>query len=149
MRRARFFATSALALSLGCTSITVQPIEASVGLQRVCIERNPDVQVIDFLDVLRAGFLRHGIETELFSGTVPSSCEFVLEYTALRSWDLGSYLSHAELQLERSGQPIASAVFHLRGKGGYALTKYQGTKTKMDPVIDELLAQYPARASSP
>ena len=130
-------------------SITAEPIPASVGLDRVCIERNPDVEVIDFLDVLRAGFVRHGIETEVFNGPVPSSCEFVLEYTALRSWDLGAYLSHAELHLERSGRPLASAVYHLRGKGGYALTKYQGTKTKMDPVIDELLAQYPARAAAP
>lgn len=50
------------------------------------------------------------------------------------------YLSHAELQLHRAGQQVASAEYHLRGKGGFSLTKWAGTKSKMDPVIDELLA---------
>jgi len=28
------------------------------------------------------------------------------------------------------------------GKGGYSLMKWQDTKTKMDPVVDELLKAY-------
>jgi len=152
MRRVGRPRLSRIAISLiclqACTSIQVKPVSVSEGLTRVCIERNPKVIVQDFLDVVRAGFKRHGIETEVFDAPIPSECEFMLRYTALRSWDLAPYLSHAELSLERDGDSVAHAVYHLRGKGGYALTKYQGTKTKMDPVIDRLLAHYPASGVS-
>jgi hypothetical protein len=141
-------AGAAAALALGCTSVTVVPVEASVGLRKVCIARNAEVVVDEFLDVVSAGFRRHGIETEIRDEGTLADCEFVLRYTALRSWDLDAYVSHAELHLERGGEQVASAIYHLRGKGGYAITKYQSTKKKMDPVIDELLAQYPPRAGS-
>jgi hypothetical protein len=137
-----------LPLALACTSVTVMPVDASVGLRKVCIVRNPEVVVDEFLDVLSAGFRRHGIETEIRDEATARGCEFVLRYTALRSWDLAAFVSHAELYLERSGERVAHAVYHLRGKGGYAITKYQSTKKKMDPVIDELLAQYPQRTAS-
>jgi hypothetical protein len=107
----------------------------------VCIQENPKVWVSDFLPVLREGFDRHGITTNVYSGTKPENCEYVLTYTALQSWDFVTYLSHAELWLERNGQQIASAEYHLVGKGGLSLMKWQGTKTKMDPVIDDLLRQ--------
>lgn len=142
LQRGNGLVATTLAVTLSCTSITVDPVPASEGLRRVCIERNPKVEVRDFLEVVQAGFQRHGIETRLFDGPTPPDCEFVLRYTALRSWDVVVYLSHAELHLERGGQPVARAIYHLRGKGGYSFDKYGGTKEKMDPVIEELLAQY-------
>lgn len=96
----------------------------------------------DFVTVLRDGFDRHGISTEVFSGSAPERCEYILTYTALRSWDFSPYLSYAELRLESKGRKIASAEYRLRGKGGFSLMKWQGTKAKMDPVIDELLKAY-------
>jgi hypothetical protein len=143
MRKPRWLVCApavAVACLLGCTVVQVKPVDPSVVLDRVCIEKNPDVQVADFLDVVRAGFRRHGIETEVVERPAPTSCEFVLRYTALRTWDIDSYLAHADLYIDRSGQTIASATYHLRLGGGYDLTKYRATKTKMDPVIDELLA---------
>ena len=138
-----FYALLVLVLALwGCTSINVQPVEASAQLRHVCIQENPKVQVSDFLPVLRDGFDRHGIPTEVFTGEQSNRCEYVLTYTALRSWDLKPYLSHAELRMEKSGRKVASAEYHLRGRGGWALTKFRGTRAKMDPVIDELLAAY-------
>lgn len=149
LQRGSGLVATTLAVTLGCTSITVEPVPASEGLRRVCIERNPKVEVRDFLEVVQAGFQRHGIGTQVFDGPMPGDCEFVLKYTALRSWDIVAFLSHAELQIERSGKPVASAIYHLRGKGGYSFDKYGETKEKMDPVIEELLAQYRPSASSP
>jgi len=130
----------AAALAWGCTSVTVRPVDRTTKLQHVCVQENPNVRVQGFLSVIRDGFQRHGISTEVFSGTPPSHCEFTLTYTALQSWDFVTYLSHAELRLEQQGREIASAEYHLKGKGGFSLMKYQGTRKKMDPVIDELLA---------
>ena len=127
---------------VGCTSIQVQPIDRSVNLKHVCIQENPKVIVADFVTVLRDGFDRHGISSEVFSGAKPERCEYVLTYTALQSWDFSTYLSHAELRLESKGRKVAYAEYHLSGKGGFSLMKWQSTKTKMDPVIDDLLKAY-------
>lgn len=128
----------------GCTSVEVKPIDSSANVKHVCIQENPNVKVPDFLPVLREGFERHGISTEviLSTGTVPKHCESVLTYIALQSWDVTTFLSHAELSLEKDGKQIATAKYHLTGKGGFSLMKWQSTKTKMDPVIDELLKEY-------
>jgi hypothetical protein len=127
---------------IGCTSIQVQPIDSSLNLKHVCIKENPKVIVPDFLTIIQDGFDRHGISTEVFSGETPEQCECILTYTALRSWDMAVYLSHAELRLERKGRKVAYAEYHLKGKGGFSLMKWQSNKTKMDPVIDELLKNY-------
>ena len=123
-----------------CTSVTVMRPDPNFVIKNVCIQENPKVWVRDFLPVLKDGFTRHGIATTVYSGTTkPAGCEYVLTYTALQSWDLDTYLSHAELWLEKDGQQIGYAEYHLIGKGGLDLTKWDGTKTKMDPVIDDLL----------
>ena len=125
-------------LITGCTSIVVRPVDPSLGMRYVCIQENPRVQVNDFIPVLRDGFDRHGIATEVYSGQKPEKCEYILTYTALRSWDFSPYLSHAELRIEKDGRQIAYAEYHLKGKGGLSLTKWASTREKMDPVIDEL-----------
>jgi hypothetical protein len=123
-----------------CTSVTVRRPDSNLAIKHVCIQENPKVWVGDFLPVLKNGFTRHGIATTIYSGTAkPAGCEYVLSYTALQSWDFAPYLSHAELWLEKDGRQIGYAEYHLIGKGGFSLMKWEGTKTKMDPVIDELL----------
>jgi hypothetical protein len=128
-----------------CTSVTVRRPDSNLVIKHVCIQENPKVWVSDFLPVLKNGFSRHGIATTSYSGTTkPAGCEYVLSYTALQSWDFTPYLSHAELWLEKDGRQIAYAEYHLIGKGGLSLMKWEGTKAKMDPVIDELLQNGPA-----
>lgn len=107
----------------------------------MCIEENPKVQVSDFVPVLQEGFARHGIETQLYAKIPREQCAYVVTYTARRSWDMAPYLSTAEIViLGPRRQTLAKANYHLRGKGGLSLMKWQGTKSKIDPVIDELLS---------
>ncbi|MUV14779.1 Sbal_3080 family lipoprotein [Noviluteimonas gilva] len=132
-------AASCALLLAACTSTNVRPVESVANIKEVCIQNNPAVIVDDFVPVLRDGFDRHGIATTVVDADGAKQCPVTLTYTALRSWDFKPYLSHAELRLWREGRQIGAADYHLRGKGGFALTKWQGTKAKMDPVIDELL----------
>lgn len=127
-------------LLTACTSVSVQPVARESRLQQVCIQRNPKVEVSDFLMVLQAGFSRHNIKTRLFDGAKPDDCEYVLNYTARRTWDIVPYLSQAELTLTRNMEQVGYAQYHLRGRGGFSLMKWQGTASKIDPVIDRLLA---------
>ena len=95
----------------------------------------------DFLYVIRNRFEYHGINTHVFDHPDPNKCEYILTYTALKTWDIGTYMHHAELRLEKGGIKIASAQYHLNGGGGLSLMKWQGTQTKMDPVVDQLLGK--------
>jgi hypothetical protein len=131
--------TAVALIAAGCTSINVKPVAPTAGLQSVCIVNNPKVKVSDFISVLRDGFSRHNIATSVVEQSQAQACDVTLTYTALRSWDFKPYISHAELRLWRGGTLIGSADYHLRGKGGLALTKWGSTRKKMDPVIDRLL----------
>lgn len=123
----------------GCTATRVTPLKTAAD--QMCIQENPKVQVSDFVPVLQEGFARHGIQTQIHSKIPRADCPYVVTYTARRSWDMAPYLSTAEITiLGPRRQTLAKASYHLRGKGGLSLMKWQGTKSKIDPVIDELLA---------
>jgi hypothetical protein len=127
----------------GCTAIHVEPLaKADLSAPHVCIERNPAVQVKDFVDVMQGNFHRHGIESDVYDAPLPATCEIVVTYTARQSWDLVRYLAKAELWMRRGGRQVAYAEYHLVGGGGYALTKYEGTAKKMRPVFDRLLEHH-------
>ncbi|MGB3393310.1 MAG: Sbal_3080 family lipoprotein [Stenotrophomonas sp.] len=136
--KTRLLLVTVLLITSGCTSINVKPI-AATSLQQVCIVNNPKVIIDEFVPVLQDGFARHHIATQVVEQAQSQSCEVTLTYTALRSWDFAPYLSHAELRLWRAGRQIGAADYHLRGKGGFALNKWAGVRSKMDPVIDQLL----------
>lgn len=130
----------------GCTSIQVEPL--SVRPSNICIEQNPKVLVSDFLSVLRRGLADRGISSEVYS-QVPATCEYRMTYVAYRSWDFAPYLSRADLEVwDRERRLVGAAHYHLRGKGGLSMTKWQGTETKMAPVLDQLLKDMPARQGS-
>jgi len=128
-------------VAIACTSTVVRPLALTPGPRLICIKENPKVRVADFVPVVREALSRHGIASEVFSEEAPARCEIVLTYTARRSWDFSPYLSQAEVRLERGGREIGYAEYHLRGKGGLSLHKWQSTREKMDPVLDELRAQ--------
>ena len=126
----------------GCTSVDVRAPNGNHDIDHVFIIDNPKVIVSDFMGVLREGFSRHGISSEVVDENTELRDKYAVTYTALRTWDFSPYLSHAEIRIERNGLIIASAEYHLRGKGGLSLTKWAGVKSKMDPVIDELIESF-------
>lgn len=125
-----------------CTAVDVKPVSNEYNITHVCIQENPKVIVQGFVSTLEEVFEDHLMTTEVYSDQKPEHCEFTLKYTALRSWDFAPYLSHAELRLYRGNQRIGYAEYHLNGKGGLSLMKWSSVKTKMTPVINELLAQF-------
>lgn len=133
----------------GCTSVQVEPLASAPTF--MCIKHNPKVMVSDFVSVLRQGFSRHGIETRLYTGAIPrAECAYLVTYSARRSWDFAPYLSQADVQvLGPDRRQLASAEYHLRGKGGLSMMKWQGTEVKMGPVIDQLLADVEVMQSTP
>ncbi|WP_064037017.1 Sbal_3080 family lipoprotein [Methylomonas methanica] len=126
-----------------CTSIQVKPLDSSLAVSKICIEKNEKVIVSDFLEIVRSGIDKHGIATEVFDSKASASCGVVLTYTALQKWDFVTFLSHAELWLrDQNGKQIGYAEYHLTGGGGFDFSKWASTESKMNPVIDQLLAGY-------
>jgi hypothetical protein len=131
----------AAAALTGCTAVRVQPISGDHQVNHICIQNNPKVTVSDFVQVMQEGFNKHGISSEVINSDGKPGCGYTASYTARRTWDITTYLSLAEINVQRDGRQIASAHYHLRGKGGFALNKWASTRTKILPVIDQLLAQ--------
>lgn len=151
----------------GCTSVTVNPLDASYKVEHICIRENPKVSIPELVPVIEEGLARHRIGSEFIASSLdkeklqredqetesdeyymnitpaPDYCDFSLTYTARRSWDLGTYLSTADIAISNKAGVIAKANYHLVAKGGFSLFKWQGVKTKIDPVMDELLQHYP------
>lgn len=137
----RILVSVAFAVAMaGCTSVSVRPVASNIQLHDVCIVNNPRVIVSDFIPVLRDSFSRHNIATTVVDQSEAKSCPVTLTYTAHLHWDMKPYLTHAELRLWEGGKQIGFAQYHLNGNGGFDLGKWRGTKAKMDPVIDQLLA---------
>ena len=125
----------------GCTSVTVQPLTTKYKVEKVLIKTNPKVEVDDFLDVLVAGFERHGIATKIVDDSADTKEAFVVTYVAYRQWDMAPYLVRATITIDKDGQRVAQAEYHLRAGGGFSLMKWQGTQAKINPVIDQLVAR--------
>ena len=108
---------AALLCAAGCASTTteVRPLPASgYEISTLCIERNPDVVVEDFLSVIEQGVARHGIAARVIDPPVPADCDYTLWYTARRRWDirpvLGSQVSaNAQAQSGQAPAPAAPA----------------------------------------
>ena len=128
----------------GCTTTKVNPVDTTFKIKHACIE---DCQQTCFegemMGVIRDGLERNGISSQNYTGTLPSECEYHLSVMCERTWDLAMYMHHAELRLYRAKTQIGYAEYHLNGKGGLALTKWGSARSKMDPIIDELLSGHP------
>lgn len=131
-----------LAGLVGCTSVNVKPVANPSLIKHVCVKECPDdCFVEDMPAVIVEGLGRNGISAERYNSKMPESCEYHLNYMCNQTWDMAMYMHHAEIRLFQGSNQIGSAVYHLAGKGGFSLMKWQGTKAKMDPVIDELFSE--------
>ena len=133
--------TAVLAAS-ACTSMSVQSVDPALNVRHICIQENPQVIIDGFVEYLQEDLEQRGISSQVIAQQRPRNCEYVLSYTARRSWDITTYMSTASLSLTRNGRSVASANYRLRGKGGMSLTKFKSTESKLDDIMDELLAGY-------
>src|SRR5262245_13809055 len=141
MMHRSFLALLLTASLAACTSTRVSAVDPHYKpMPRVCIELNPKVMVEDFVPAVEDGFRRHGIATASYTPPLPADCRFVLTYTALRSWDFVPFLRYAELHLSDGHQTIGSVMY--KHRGGFGFNKWASTESKMQPLVDQLLAAY-------
>ena len=143
MKKIILFSMGLITLGLtACTSIQVKNQNGfePKKMQQVCVIDNPKVTINGFNDSIVRSFARHNIKASVYpSNSKPMFCETTMTYTALRSWDLATYMSYAKFTLNKDGKIASEAEFRLRGKGGLALNKWRSIDTKIDELVDELL----------
>ena len=135
------------ALVTGCTSMSVSKLDATkYSVKKIGIEENSAVAVSDLLPFIEKSIQERGIQTAPYRGVAPPMCEYTLWYTAFRGWDLAPYLNRAEFRLRQGGVTIASANYS--HGGGFDLSKFASTESKLTPVLDQLFADF-NRVSQP
>lgn len=138
--QAKLIAGLGLLLGLSGCSITqsVQPV-TDANIDRVCVETNPAVLMDGFEPTMCELIETHGMTTEVYSGQRPADCEHFLEYTANWRWDMAMYLSYADIQVyDREGLE-GRATYDARNGGG-RMDKFGPTRSKIEPLIEELFA---------
>lgn len=128
----------------GCTSIQVNNNDGfqPQSVKQICIINNPKVTIDGFNQSIVRSFARYDINARVYpENSKPALCETVMNYTALRTWDVVTYMSYAKFTLLKDGRIASEAEFRLRGKGGLALNKWRSTDTKIDELVDQLVGQ--------
>lgn len=129
----------------GCTSVVVSPLPYDANLKEIKLLNNPKVIVDDFVPVLEKHFLDHGIAlTRVPEFASLGENEYGIRYSARRSWTVVPYLSLAYVKIFKGERIVAEGNYYLSGHSlCLSPYKWQGVETKMKPVYDELLKNYP------
>ena len=130
----------------GCGSMNIKslPLTALNQEKIICIEDNPKVIVPAFDEYLKEAFNKHNIKTRFFEkGKVPETCEYRLNYLALRSWDMGTYLSKVKLELFNNKEEQVGLVDWRQND--FALNKWRSTESKVNDLVDQLLDKAPKK----
>ncbi len=143
-------------LVAGCSSANVRPVSWAPDTgRRICVKDNPAVADAALLPAIWTGLARNQISAVIIPGNrfegghaevlmppqeFPSDCDYILTYSGTMWWDLAAYLNHAEFRVQdRSYRQVGFGEYHLAGHGGFDLSKWRSTESKVGPVLDKLL----------
>ena len=131
---------AAAILASGCAiTQNVRPVTTQ-DIPLVCIQRNPEVFMSDFVTVLKSQVEATGIKARIYDGSEPPECRYRLEYTANWRWDLAMYLAYADLRVYDKDLLIGEANYDARAGGGRP-DKFGATAGKLKELVDKLFAR--------
>ena len=124
----------------GCTSkvSNVVPLNTDVHhIYEICIEKNNQVIVHDFLPFVIEQFKKHNIKSKIYNESIPDSCFYSLNYSANKHWDMVMYFRAASLDIYNKGKLVASVKYETQN--GLDMSKFDSMEKKFTPIIEELL----------
>lgn len=145
MLRIGYCVALATTLLAGCAiNQTVKPVDRFEGNQ-VCVVVNPAVSQKGFLETYTRVLGEKGYAVkQLQVGSAVTECPVTSTYTANWRWDMGLYMSYAEIKVFKDGQPSGQAVYDARG-GGANMNKFIRGEAKITELVDQL---FPGRAGA-
>ncbi len=121
---------------IGCIHTQVNPAPAQ-KIEQICIIENPKVirpRVMQYID---EALKSQGIETAIYRASTPD-CAYTIQYTARYRWDFVLYLAYAKFTLYGGDQVLGFAEYDA-WEAGLALTKFGTDKSKIEPLLHDLL----------
>lgn len=145
MKKGCFFMLLIVFMSLGSCTITKKVNSISDVMPagaNICIEKNEKVAEPDILNVIQNVFVKSGYQVNVFP-KAPESCDYRLTYIAYRSWDIFTFLSHANIYLFNKHELIGSVEYKLPAEvflgGGINPEKWNSTEQKIAPLLEKML----------
>ena len=135
----RLFVLAMMSALCGCE--TVDATALPTGIPLMVVVDNPKVIVDGFEAHLKRSLTEHGIAVQSAPIAPANATSYVLTYTARQGWDFTTFLNYADISVSKAGRSIATATY--RHAGGLSLLKWQSVETKMGPVYEKLLVNYP------
>lgn len=121
-------------------------------ISEICIQYNPQVQMVDIVPALQLALRANQIESRVYEegAVVGSKCPYWLRYNAQVAWDkppftekFQTYVSAAGLTLQSdSGQVLASSNYSVDGSG-YGTSKWASTHDKLASAVSALVSGSP------
>lgn len=145
----------------GCSSVSVRPATWTTTPTTepwvLCLKENTAVVDQDVRPAIEEAFVRNGINYKVISETKlldsasqaevlvpsqswPEGCDYIMTYYATTYWDMTTFLNHAEFRIQDSNyKETGFGEYHMALHGGFDFSKYSSTRTKVAPVLDDLL----------
>jgi hypothetical protein len=120
----------------GC-SITskVQPVPEK--LTSLCLEKNDDIFMDDYLGILEKDLADLHVPSTTITTSESGKCQNVMKYKANWKWDLAMYLQYANFSVFRGEDRIGYAEYS-SAAGGFRPDKWGTTEDKVKPILKEL-----------
>lgn len=129
------FAVSISLLS-GCSIVKkVDPVPER--LSSLCIEKNTDIFMDDYLGILEKELALLKVTTKTVEPSESPKCQDVLRYKANWKWDMAMYLQYANFSVFRGENRIGYGEYSSAG-GGLRPDKWGTTEDKIKPILAEL-----------
>lgn len=126
----------------GCASVgDIRSIGIDDSVDHICIQINPKVIVTDFDKILSNILVEdHGYDTEFYLGDRPSSCRYVIAYTAGRRWALVDIpMIYAKLWMYDGKSLLGTGVYGSRRRALPMGERWKSVREKLSPVVSSLL----------
>ncbi len=124
----------------GCANVSSGRIVTDLNEKptHICIVKNPKVRINAALPSLKAALNRRGIQSTVVDDASQCPCEYRMNYTMRKSWDLTTYLGSVDLSLYKAQTLVSTAKYEA---GSMTLTKWGKTEDRIDETVGKLLGE--------
>jgi hypothetical protein len=130
----RVLAFAAAALLCGCSSYQITAIGNPKGIKAVTIVEDRSQVYGGLVPLIENEFKGRGIAVKTVAGPYKAQPgEYVVDYTAQRSWDFTSYLKSATVRVNCDGRLVGGGSYEV-SSWAFA-SKWRSDRTKLLPVF--------------
>lgn len=94
----------------GGPSINIEPVPEQENIESICIIYNPKVAVSGFESDIASNLMSLNIKSRRVL-SANQQCPYALEYSARKSWDMGTYIGSMDFMVSKDNELIGLATY--------------------------------------